>query len=155
MRKLLFLCALPFLMACASAGAVLLSPPTKPAQALQTNVGIDSLMGSACVTGWTRVAPHICSVTARPTPAALSNANVCSALDMHAGFNIPTTSSFSFIEINNAGSALFVFTDAACANTAVGYSVNVPTYPARVISGNIYYKTASASASISPQLYYD
>lgn len=140
----------------------------QPAEALQTLVGIDALMGNACNTGYTRVAPHICQTTQYQAGTSLANnVNTCNALDMHAGYNFPNpTTGFAVINVTMSTAAsnnLDLFTDNTCGTTANHIHQQGTAGPGpflafvRTSNGNIYYKTDSngLAYAIGPAFYYD
>lgn len=135
--------------------------------ALQTQVGIDSLMGSVCQTGYTRVAPHLCQVDSFQTGTFLITTNTtCHALDMHAGYNYPNPAvGYANVWLIPSSPVFGVtfYNDSGCTTTYINATTSLanPTmYTIRTINGNIYYKSGGAGGDslrwqISPVLYYD
>jgi hypothetical protein len=169
-KALAFLFTVMFVVGCVGAGAVVVDAVTaaKNAHALQTLVGVDSLMGQACATGHGRVAPHVCAINALQSATTLSTtANACLAVDMTAGYAWPNSAlGFGVLEINcsaNCSSAapLLFYSDNTCTGIFVQVWENaVPRYTlVRTVNGNVYYKKLTsglgAGSTLRPVLYYD
>lgn len=170
MKKFLaYFFSIVVLVGCAGTSALIVSKVAAPeqAQALQTLVGIDALMGNACAAGHGRVAPHICAIlTPQSATVLATTANTCLAVDMHAGYAWPNPAvGFGMVQVVCSANCstlhqLNFYSDNTCTNvlTSIGETSLNRYIFTRVINGNIYYLLdvgLGAGSTLRPFMYYD